>query len=511
MRRGGSARILRRLALAASAFLIAGVPSAFAGAVLTLGSPVTVSGPTPFTPGCNGAPQTGTNFPNAEVEPWVDINPVNASNIVAVWQQDRWSNGGSNGLLAGVSFDGGATWTRTAAPFARCEGGTAANGGNFERASDPWVSFGPSGSVYQASLSFNNSNFTSAVLVSKSTDGGLHWGNPKTVILDTAPTVFNDKESITADPGNANLVYVVWDRLVVPTARARGVSFEHAIGFRGPAWFSRSTDGGDTWAAPRIIFDPGEINQTIGNQILVLPNGTLIDGFNLIFNVRGLRQRGFNVALIRSTDKGVTWSRPIIVSKLLSRPVTDPNTGQAVRTGDILPAFAVDRSSGTLYAVWMDTRFSGGVKDDIAFSMSTDGGLTWTAPVKINKTPGNAPAFTASVKAGPDGRIAVTYYDFRSLAAGNTTTLPTDYWMVNCLVNCTAPASWTEQHLAGPFDMMLAPNAGGFFVGDYEGLGAAASAVLTLTDVFQPVFAAAVSPADPTDVFTLAATTPEVR
>ena len=495
----------RVAALAIVLLLIAG-GSAFGGAILTLGPLTTISG-SPFTAGCNGASQTGTNFLGAEVEPWVDINPANTANLVAAWQQDRWSNGGANGLVAGVSLDSGATWTRATAPFAHCEGGNSSNGGDFERASDPWVSFGPTGTVYQAALAFNDSNPNSAVLVSKSTDGGAHWSNPATVILDTSTAVLNDKESITADPANAGFVYVVWDRLVVPTGRARGVSFEHALGYRGPAWFSRSTDGGATWAAPRIIFDPGEVNQTIGNEVLVLPDGTLVDGFNLIYNFRNAHGvRGFNVAVLRSTDKGLTWSGPIIVNKLLSKPVTDPNTGQAIRTGDILPAFAVNRTSGRLYAVWMDTRFTG--KDDIAFATSGDGGLTWTTPVKINQTPGGSPAFTASVQVGPDGRIAVTYYDFRSLTAGNTTTLPTDYWVVNCLNTCTNPASWTEQQLGGPFDMLRAPRTtSGFFVGDYEGLG---SALQSTSDVFQPVFVMSTpSGGDPTDVFTRLATTPE--
>ena len=48
-----------------------------------------------------------TNFANTEVEPWVDVNPTNPDNIVATWQQDRWSDGGSRGLVAGVSTNGG--------------------------------------------------------------------------------------------------------------------------------------------------------------------------------------------------------------------------------------------------------------------------------------------------------------------------------------------------------------------------------------------------------------------
>src|SRR6266568_2444557 len=53
--------------------------------------------------------------------------------------------------------------------------------------------------------------------------------------------------------------------------------------FRGPAVFSMTTDGGKTWSPSRIIFDPGQKNQTIDNQIVVVPTGaakgTLVDGF----------------------------------------------------------------------------------------------------------------------------------------------------------------------------------------------------------------------------------------
>src|SRR5687768_9957196 len=56
-----------------------------------------VSGTSLFT-GCtadNVAGQTGTVFPNSEVEPWIDVNPDDTENIVGIWQQDRWSNGGA--------------------------------------------------------------------------------------------------------------------------------------------------------------------------------------------------------------------------------------------------------------------------------------------------------------------------------------------------------------------------------------------------------------------------------
>lgn len=429
---------------------------------------VLVSGPSPFTPGCNGAPQNGTNYPNSEVEPWVAVNPANPDNIIGVWQQDRWSDGGANGLLTGVSHDGGATWTRTMAHFSRCSGGNVLNGGNYERASDPWVTISPNGTAYQISLSVNNSDMANAILVSKSTDGGNTWSEPITLINDTDPTVLNDKESITADPANSDLVYAVWDRVVFPNPHDRASKYEHSLAPRGPVMFSRTSDGGKRWERARIIFDPAENAQTVGNQIVVLPNGDLVDIFSLINvyeNASGVR--GVNVTVIRSTDKGVKWSKPVIVDKLLAVNVTDPDTGQPVRTGDIIPEIAVDPNSGNLYTVWQDGRFNSNFSH-IAFSMSIDGGLTWTDPIKIDKTPDGISAFTPSIHVASDGTVGVTHYDFRNNTrdAG----LPTDYWLVHCHSTCTNPANWSENHIAGSFDMETAPLARGFFIGDYEGM-----------------------------------------
>jgi hypothetical protein len=110
--------------------------------------------------------------------------------------------------------------------------------------------------------------------VSKSTDGGLTWSEPILIIDDIDPSVINDKETITADPTDANLVYVVWDRL----APVPGSTY-----MEGPTYFSRTTDGGTIWEAARILYDPGINNQTLNNQIVVLPNGTLLTFFTETF------------------------------------------------------------------------------------------------------------------------------------------------------------------------------------------------------------------------------------
>jgi len=92
------------------------------------------------------------NFPNSEVEPWIDVNPTNPLNIVGGYQQDRWSGGGSRGDVTSVSLNGGRTWRQVVIP-----GVTKCEGGPFDRATDPWLSFGaltaPSGSSVRHSTS----------------------------------------------------------------------------------------------------------------------------------------------------------------------------------------------------------------------------------------------------------------------------------------------------------------------------------------------------------------------
>jgi hypothetical protein len=165
------------------------------------------------------------NWLNSELEPWVAVNPTDSSNIIGVYQQDRYTFGGARGLGAVVSHNGGQTWSATHPHFTSCAGGTPANGGDYQRASDPWVTFSPNGTAYFISLSISfvgdASQTGSAVLVSKTIDGGDHWSEPVTLVrdigdADVAPFFFNDKESITADPFDSNYVYAVWDRLRKP-------------------------------------------------------------------------------------------------------------------------------------------------------------------------------------------------------------------------------------------------------------------------------------------------------
>ncbi len=202
-----------------------------------------------------------------------------------------------------------------------------------------------------------------------------------------------------------------------------------------------------------------------------MPNGDLVDLFALFTgqpaNTEFPAAGPSYIAIVRSTDKGQTWSQqPIIISTLQSVGVTDPQTGEALRTGSIIPDIAVDQRTGYLYVVWQDAKFSGGKRDGIVFSKSTDGGFTWSAPVQVNRF-SQVPAFTAAVDVAIDGAIGLTYYDLRNDTA-DPKILPTDYWFA---LSYDGGTTWRESPVAGPFDMRTAPvTSTGFFVGDYEGL-----------------------------------------
>ena len=418
-------------------------------------APVLVSSASGFSANCAGVSNPGTLHTSAEVEPHIAINPTNPNNLIGTWQQDRWSNGGAQGIGVGTSFDAGATWVISTLPVSRCGGGNPTNGGDYERASDPWVTFSPNGVAYQLSLALNGAGFevgsSTAMLVSRSMDGGRSWANPVTLIRDGAQ-FFNDKNAITADSTDSRFVYAVWDRLTTDD--------------RGPTLMARTTDGGVTWEPARIIYDPGVGNQTIGNVVAVLPNGTIVNFFTQLITV-GNRQT-VSFAVIRSNDKGLTWSAPITISNFLGIGTRDPETGNPIRDSGLLGQISVG-SQGQLYVVWQDARFSNGARDAIAFSRSLDGGLTWATPLRVNAD-ASVQGLIPSVNARADGTIGVSYFDMRSNTV-DPTTLLTDYW----LATSRDGVNWTDRRIAPTFDLSLAPIARGFFLGDYMGLVSAGS------------------------------------
>jgi hypothetical protein len=215
-----------------------------------------------------------------------------------------------------------------------------------------------------------------------------------------------------------------------------------------------------------MIYDPGKTDQTIANQIAVEPDGTLLDVFVQTHNPRTKHGTpGQSVAVMRSIDHGASWTKPRRVSTLIEVPVRTPGDAQPVRTGDIAPDIAIDRGTGAIYVAWQDGA-SG--TPTVRLSKSIDGGWTWSAPRTVSSSPAGTPAFTAAVDVNDSGAVAVTYYDFRHDTPDKATAL-TDYWI---RMSTDGGASWGGSQRVTPtsFDMKQAPDARGYFTGDYEGL-----------------------------------------
>jgi hypothetical protein len=502
--------------------------SALSSALVLVGSIVGVAGgsavsqePSPLAACPNGS-QTGRNYVSAEVEPSL---AVHGAQMIGLFHQDRWSNGGGHGI--GVVYNKGKGWSQTTLGSDMCDTPTTSRLNIYQRSSDPWVSFSKDGDIaYASALSFNNTNNFNAVVAGSSVDGGATW--TMTAIPGSEFTQANqstDKNATTADPIDNKVAYTVWDTLLGPTDQPD--DNPHAQAYTGPTYFSKTTDGGKSWSLAQIIIDTPNRQQTIGNIIVVDPrNGALYDFTDLITTpntpFRGTRSNA-ELAFVKSINGGKTWTSPQIVAPFNSLGVHNPNTtGQRLRVGDGLEEVAIDPSNGKLYVVWeSSTNYAKNVQqssaawdDEILLTTSGDGGQTWT-PSVVHKLVSGLPTYTPTVAVNGN-RVAVTYYDNRFLQAGQTNALPTDYWVSIS----TDGGPFVEQRITTKsFDQLSAPVARGFFLGDYEGLqpsGSGFEAMFVKTNCDEPYTGTFCGPANytgrvpqtaninPTDVFVAA-------
>jgi hypothetical protein len=425
---------------------------------------------------CNGAPQTGRLYRNSEVEPHLEVNPANPLNMIATWHQDRWSDGGAQGIGVAYTKDGGLTWTQTLVPLTLCTGGEGKFKGGKERGSDPWLAWSSDGSVvYLMALLFTNPAISSQAVV-RSFDGGETWEEITSLREDpgkSSNVPFNDKNTMIADPDDPDSAYAIW------------TVFKWGM---GTTRFTRTEDGGDSWTRAKEIYRArGDTTPSSfypygqGNQIVVLPDGTLLNVFAKLTDDYVNREYG----TIRSFDGGKKWEKRAVpiagmywdTSAIDWEMYVDSGYENLiwVRDGGFMPDVAVNRNNGRVYMVIQSGgSWQSGSPDDLdawtrpVITMTTDGGETWTAPIQV---PGTYPGGSSNMKFLPevavrdDGTVAVLYYDFHTDVFGDST-LDTDIHVAFFDQDLNVQGIQT---ITPAFDLRQAPYAYGYFPGDYVG------------------------------------------
>jgi hypothetical protein len=426
------------------------VPAAAFTAATGGRDPVRVSAGSPFAR-CSTAPA----FTNAEVEPSLASDPHHPDRLIAVYQQDRYHSGGARGIVAALSKDGGRHWRRLALPVSSCAGETARQA---PFASDPWASAGPDGRVYVSTLS-------DVVSVMTSGDWGSSWSKP-TVLHGSGLT---DKPSVTADPRRAGTAYVVWSdyRQTNPP------------GTESDELLSITDDAGRTWSPPRTILRHGKRAGPEDGQILVDPrSGRLYLLMAWVRNAAATPADPAWMMIMSSDDRGAHWSRARRFGIGYPAPQRDR---PLIRSSPQVPSFGIDRR-GVLYAVWQDSRFSHGARDEVLFTTSSDGGMRWTTPRKVSAF-SSAGAIIPTVAASAAGHIGILYLQF-DRGAG----IPARYRLA---ISSDGGRHFRDETVSPTFSVADAPALtpgllvpGGYFLGDYLGiapLGTARFGVLFVT------------------------------
>ena len=377
-----------------------------------------------------------TSFHATEVEP---DTFASGSTIVAAFQVGRFEDGGASNVGWATSTDGGKTWTNGFLPAITK---LATPPGPYDRDTDPSVAYDAKHGAWMISslpLTTGGGLRGAAVVVSRSTDGGLTWGDPVTVANAGGTSDF-DKNWTACDgtptsPSYGNC-YTEWD------------DFGHSNHLR----MSVSTDGGLTWRSSTVP------NSTvIGGQPVVQPNGTVVVPIDT-----GSESK---VESFVSTNGGSSYTGPFTIAGIS----THREAGNF--RSDALPSAEVD-GSGKVYVAWADCRFRTGCSaNDIVLSTSTDG-VTWTAParVPIDGTTSGVDHFLPglAVDAGTSGssaHLTLLYHSYPNTSCSSSTC----QLDVGYVASPDGGATWTTPiQLAGPITLTWLPlTSQGYMVGDY--------------------------------------------
>jgi hypothetical protein len=374
----------------------------------------------------------------AQAEPHIARATTNEDFLVGVFQEGRFANGGG-AVDCGysVSHDGGLTWTRALIPNL-----TMTSGGPYFRATDPVVAFDLNNTVYLETLVATDAQFISgAVVLSKSTDGGATFATPVVAYRPGSTSLFPDKEwmAINTFPGTATA-----GRLLVTFSLFSNINSDGA-----PIRRVYSDNGGVTWSSAAAISTETTLQ---GSQPLYLPNGNCV----VVYWKFGTTER---LEAVISTDGGTTFGSPNLITSAVE--YNEP----LIRTGSFLPSAAAARTTQSIYVVYQTVL---GGSPRIAFTRSTNGGTTWSAPVAISDNPAGLGVFNPAINVSSDGRtVTVVFYDHRNNPGSNVLV---DLYLAQSFDGGT---TWQPniRLTSVSTDASLAPlTLAGYMLGDYLGV-----------------------------------------
>jgi hypothetical protein len=309
---------------------------------------------------------------------------------------------------------------------------------------DPNVDFDTKGRVYQTMLPFN-SFFDATKLhpdgeidMSYSDDMGRHWvkGNggvplepPNNASAKQVGHV-EDKQWVAVNHivGNRfqDHVYAAWAvfngsdggiKVRVAVSRDRGQSFAKAVTITPPSQVS----AGATYVYPEI--------DATGNVYVAVVSFPPNDTSSTIY-------------VARSTDDAQTFG-PFVPITTATVPPGEVYPNTRFRSGIVENFAASPTYPNHVYLTYEDWNPVAG-QADVKFTQSTNGGVTWTTPVVVNDNvdaPG-APTdqFQPSVAAGPNGAVAIAFYDRRLACPNNASILPADVGRTNFCIDTSLQA-----------------------------------------------------------------------
>jgi hypothetical protein len=367
---------------------------------------------------------------DAANEPSITVDPTNPSRMTIGWRQfDTYTSNFRQGGW-GYTTDGGVTWTFPG----------VLEPGVFR--SDPVLYADETGRFFYNSLL--GDSFCDNIY--RSTNGGQNW----TELQPDGLGGGGDKQWFTIDRTNGpghGFQYQAWS----PAATCSG------------GLFNRSTDAGVTWQAPL-----GLPNSARWGTLDVATNGNLFIGGG---------NGGSSFWCIRSSNAQIGTQTPTF-----DQVTTVSLGGSLVGSGTVNPGglcgqifLAVDRSGGptnnNIYMLCSVRPPSYSTGNDVMIAHSTDGGTSFSAPVKINDdATTNKWHWFGTFSVAPNGRLDAVWYDTRNDAGNLLSQLFYSYstdggvtWAPNVAVSqpFNPTEGWPNQNKIGDYITIVSDNTGG--------------------------------------------------